>query len=133
MYPDTDTPRAVFGAEGAMNANPVTDRWIEDGSYLRLQNVEFGYRLPAGFSQRLGLAEGGLRLYVNLQNLYTFTGYSGWDPENIGTGVLGRGIDDAALQPRGVRCDGRLRGDAPDPGGRAGSARFRHGPCVRRR
>lgn len=101
--PNTDTPRAVFGAEGAMNANPVTDRWIEDGSYLRIQNIEFGYRLPAPFTQRLGLRQGGLRLYVNLQNLYTFTGYSGWDPENIGSGgnlpVLSRGVDDGQIFP----------------------------------
>ncbi len=97
--PSTSTPRAIFGPAGAMNANPTSDRWIEDGSYLRLQNIEVGYTLPGTLAQRVGLSQGGVRIYANVQNLYTFTGYSGWDPENVGMGTLAPGFDDGQIFP----------------------------------
>lgn len=59
--------------------NRMSDRFIEDGSYLRLQNVRFSYTLPASFTTKYRVQR--LRLYVNAQNLYTFTKYSGYDPE----------------------------------------------------
>ena len=97
--PSDDTPRAVFGTQGAMNATPTSDRWIEDGSYLRVQNLEVGYTLPGSVTQQMGIPANGVRLYLNLQNLYTFTNYSGWDPENVGAGVLAPGIDDGQIYP----------------------------------
>jgi TonB-linked SusC/RagA family outer membrane protein len=57
----------------------ASDRFIEDGSYLRIQNIALGYTLPARWINRLSIQQ--VRVYVNLQNLYTFTGYSGFDPE----------------------------------------------------
>jgi TonB-linked SusC/RagA family outer membrane protein len=57
----------------------ASDRYIEDGSYLRIQNISLGYTLPAQWVNRLSIQQ--VRVYVNLQNLYTFTGYSGFDPE----------------------------------------------------
>jgi TonB-linked SusC/RagA family outer membrane protein len=56
-----------------------SDRYIEDGSYLRIQNISLGYTLPARWVNRLAIKQ--VRVYVNLQNLYTFTKYSGFDPE----------------------------------------------------
>ncbi len=59
--------------------NRMSDRFIEDGSYLRLQNVLVGYTLPAKFTQKFRVQK--LRIYANGQNLHTFTNYSGYDPE----------------------------------------------------
>lgn len=57
----------------------MSDRWIEDGSYLRLQNVRLGYNLPKVFLGKYKVS--GLRVYANAQNLWTATKYSGYDPE----------------------------------------------------
>jgi len=93
--PSTTTPRAVFGAAGAENATVASDRWLESGSYTRLKNIILGYTLPASVASRLG---GGLqspRIYINAQNVFTWTKYTGWDPEILGYGdPLARGIDD---------------------------------------
>jgi hypothetical protein len=96
---NTSTPRAVFG--DAVNGNPATDRWLEDGDFVRIQNVELSYTLPQRLYQRarLGLANAP-RVFVNAQNLYTFTRYSGYDPEVLGFGdPLARGIDDGFIYP----------------------------------
>ena len=95
----TTTPRAL--AAGNDNTRFLSDRWIENGNFLRVQNVSVGYHLPASTSRFLG---GGqttdARLYLNIQNLHTFTGYSNWDPETLGFGnPLGRGIDDGRIYP----------------------------------
>jgi TonB-dependent starch-binding outer membrane protein SusC len=98
--PSTTTPRAVVGTAGAMNATFRSDRWIENGSYVRIQNLLLGVTLPARFAGRLGLTAQRPRIYINAQNLATFTGYSGWDPEILGYGSpLGRGIDDGYIYP----------------------------------
>jgi TonB-linked SusC/RagA family outer membrane protein len=57
----------------------ASDRYIEDGSYLRIQNISLGYTLPTRWVSRLAIQQA--KVYVNLQNLYTITGYSGFDPE----------------------------------------------------
>ena len=59
--------------------NRMSTRFIEDGSYLRIQNISIGYNLPASLVRKISLQS--LRVYVNAQNLYTFTSYSGYDPE----------------------------------------------------
>jgi TonB-dependent starch-binding outer membrane protein SusC len=63
------------------NVNNVymSDRYVENGSYLRIQNVNIGYRLPAKWINRAKVTN--MRLYVSVQNLHTFTKYSGYDPE----------------------------------------------------
>jgi TonB-linked SusC/RagA family outer membrane protein len=55
----------------------VTSRFIEDGSYLRLQNINLRYSIPEGWIGSVRNAA----VYVNADNIYTFTGYSGYDPE----------------------------------------------------
>ncbi len=74
---DTDIPRAVWADPN--NNRRVSDRFLEDGSYLRLKNVTLGYNLPSSLLQQLRLSK--LRFYVSGQNLLTFTDYSGFDPE----------------------------------------------------
>jgi TonB-dependent starch-binding outer membrane protein SusC len=73
----TGMPRAT--STNPNDNNRISDRYIEDGSYLRIQNVSLGYRLPAGMGSRLAIDN--LRIYCSVQNLYTFTKYSGYDPE----------------------------------------------------
>lgn len=59
--------------------NAVSSRFIEDGSYLRIQNVTLGYSLPSDIISKIKLSR--LRFYASAQNLYTFTKYKGYDPE----------------------------------------------------
>ena len=70
----------------------VSDRFVEDGSYLRLKNVQLGYALPPSLLKKIKFEK--FRLYVSAQNLFTFTKYSGMDPE-IGAygGALNAGVD----------------------------------------
>ncbi len=74
------------------NARGDSDRWIEDGSFLRLRNVELGYNIPA---ELLGKASiGNARLYVSGQNLLTLTKYKGLDPDVVGANFnLQPGVD----------------------------------------
>jgi TonB-dependent starch-binding outer membrane protein SusC len=74
---DTNFPRAVFGDPN--NNRRVSDRFLEDASYLRLKNLTLGYRLPSSIVSKVGFSS--LRIYVSGQNLLTFTNYSGFDPE----------------------------------------------------
>jgi TonB-dependent starch-binding outer membrane protein SusC len=65
---------------GSDNPNlSISDRFLEDGSYLRVQNVSIGYTLPTNLLTRVSVAR--LRVYATVQNLKTFTNYSGFDPE----------------------------------------------------
>jgi hypothetical protein len=70
-------PKAVFG--GNKNSNKISSRYLEDGSYLRLRNVMFGYDLPKNFLSRIKVASA--RVFVSGDNLWTLTKYSGMDPE----------------------------------------------------
>ena len=78
-----------------MNSLNYTTRWLEDGAYVRLKNVQLGYTFGKNL---LGWAPviGSLRVYVTGRNIVTFTKYSGYDPEITGTGYFGRGIDNSA-------------------------------------
>lgn len=67
-----------------MNSNDVnnslfSDRMVEDGSYFRIKNVQFGYTIPSSVTKNIGIDN--LRIYLSSQNLFTFTKYSGLDPE----------------------------------------------------
>ncbi len=66
---------------------------IEDGSYMRLKNIQLGYTLPTDMARAIGLAK--LRLYVSGQNVFTITDYTGMDPE-IGFGGAYSGYDRGA-------------------------------------
>lgn len=74
------------------NARGDTDRWLEDGSYLRLRNVQLGYTIP---NKVFGKAKiEGARIYVSGQNLFTLTKYKGLDPDVVGANTnLEPGVD----------------------------------------
>jgi TonB-linked SusC/RagA family outer membrane protein len=77
---NTNIPRAVSGDPN--NNSRTSDRFVEDGSYLRLKNISLGYALPAGALQSLtGGTLTTARFYVSAQNLLTFTKYTAYDPE----------------------------------------------------
>ncbi|MDQ6610005.1 MAG: TonB-dependent receptor [Bacteroidota bacterium] len=74
------------------NVRGNSDRWIEDGSYLRLRNVELGYTLPKSWLNKIHLTDS--RIFVSGQNLHTFTKYKGLDPDVVGANVnLEPGVD----------------------------------------
>ncbi|TVP97815.1 MAG: TonB-dependent receptor [Balneolaceae bacterium] len=75
MNPETDMPRIG----GANNNARISDRFIEDGSYIRLRNLTVGYSLPPDLLNRFNIRT--MRVYFSGQNLFTITGYSGHDPE----------------------------------------------------
>ena len=82
-------PRANFG--DPMNNNRFSDRWIEDGSYLRLKTVHLSYKLPIPGSWTWLQ---GVSVWAEAQNLFTLTKYLGNDPEfSINSGVYYQGID----------------------------------------
>jgi hypothetical protein len=58
-----------------------SDFLLENGSYLRLKNITLGYTLPKSLMTKIGIPDMGLRVYVTGENLLTFTGYTGFDPE----------------------------------------------------
>ena len=90
--PNTDIPRAVI------RGRERSSRFVEDGSYFRLKNVALGYNLPASVFNTLGFGSSA-RISVSAQNLLTFTGYSGLDPEvsYFGSGGQSSG-DDNVIQ-----------------------------------
>ena len=74
---NTTIPRAVF--QDPNNNRRVSDRFVEDASYVRLKNVTFGYTFPTKLLDKIKMRTA--RIYVTGQNLLTFTNYSGFDPE----------------------------------------------------
>jgi TonB-dependent starch-binding outer membrane protein SusC len=90
--PNANAPMALFGAAGTANARGPNDRYLEDGSYLKIQNFQVGYALPASLLDRVGIQAQTARVYLNVQDIHTFTNYLGWDPEFRG-GTLTPGVD----------------------------------------
>lgn len=87
-------PRAAIGAPDRglqYNVLPQSDRWLESGSYLRLRNIEFAYTLGQKALSRVGFKN--TRVFINGQNLLTFTRYSGLDPDITGVNIFERGLD----------------------------------------
>ena len=70
-------PRATTGDPN--DNDRLSDRYIEDGSYLRVKNITLGYTFPKQLLQKVRIEN--LRVQVNIQNLLTFTKYTGYDPE----------------------------------------------------
>ena len=57
----------------------IGSRYVEDASFLRIQNIALGYTLPKNWLKKLKIENA--RIYANIKNVYTFTGYDGYDPE----------------------------------------------------
>jgi len=98
---NTNDPRLgvgyAVGGESAdqgitSNARDNTDRWIEDGSFLRLRNLELGYTFPNTLLDKSGINT--IRVFVSAQNLFTITKYKGLDPDVVGANInLEPGVD----------------------------------------
>jgi len=83
----TNMPRAI---QNDPNGNTdMSSRYIEDGSYLRLKNISLGYNFDKKLLKPLHLES--LRIYANIQNLYTLTKYKGFDPE-VGVSTASSGV-----------------------------------------
>ncbi|MGB3145354.1 MAG: hypothetical protein WBB24_14725, partial [Maribacter sp.] len=77
---------------GATSNNLFSDYFVEDGSFLRIQNAQLGYTLPNDLMDRFGADK--LRVYLSVNNLYTFSKYRGYDPSGASGGSpIGGGID----------------------------------------
>lgn len=101
----TNAPRTLLNRYTASNTNTdvhnaytdpavtISDRFIEDASYLRLKNVTFGYTLPHKLLNKAGIKS--VRFYVSAQNLWTWTKYTGYDPEANynGQSAINSGVD----------------------------------------
>jgi len=92
----TNVPRAVTTeSDEWVNNERFSDRWIEDGSYLKLKKVRLSYELPLNLSWIQGLT-----IYGEANNIFTVSRYTGNDPEfSCGNGILYQGID-AGLLPQ---------------------------------
>ena len=73
----TRTPRPSI--QDPNDNDRLSTRYIEDGSYLRIKNITLGYTFPKTVLQKVKIDN--VRVYMNIQNLYTFTKYTGFDPE----------------------------------------------------
>ncbi|MGC9342753.1 MAG: hypothetical protein ACP5E3_08640 [Bacteroidales bacterium] len=58
----------------------ISTWWVEDASFLRVKDIQLGYKLPVSLVNSLGLSR--IRVYVSGTNIFTFTKYSGYDPES---------------------------------------------------
>jgi TonB-dependent starch-binding outer membrane protein SusC len=89
--PDSQYPRAI--SSDPNNNDRASDRYVEDGSYFRLKNIQLGYRLPSTLVNKILLSS--VRIYLSAQNLWTITNYSGYNPDigAQGQNNLSNGID----------------------------------------
>lgn len=85
---DTSFPRIIWG-DPNQNARTDSDRFLESGDYVRITTLQLGYNFPKNVVPYLG----SLRVYINADNLYTLTNYSGFTPDVNGGSALERGVD----------------------------------------
>jgi hypothetical protein len=82
-------PRAVAGA--SINTDIFSDFYVEDASFVRLQNVQIGYTFNQDKIKSIGIDK--LRIYVSGNNLFTISDYLGYDPSASNGAPIGSGID----------------------------------------
>lgn len=76
---------------GATTNKLFSDFYVEDSSFLRIQNIQLGYSLPSSVIEKLGISK--FRLYASVNNVFTFTKYNGYDPAATNGAAIGGGID----------------------------------------
>src|SRR5690606_19481603 len=83
LNPNTDVPRIYNRAQNFINTNGnASSRFLEDGDFLRVQNITLGYNLSPDVLSSIGLgAVRSFRIYAQVQNAFVFTKYTGSDPE----------------------------------------------------
>lgn len=89
--PNGKDPRPLYG--DSRNVRGDQDRWLENGNYLRMRQLALGYTLP---EHLCGAYFRQIRVFVNAQNLLTFTNYTGLDPEFLNGNIWDRGYDPAS-------------------------------------
>ena len=95
--PNAKDPRPLYA--DSRNAFGNQDRWLEPGGYLKIKQIALGYNLPQSL---LGNVFNQVRIYVNAQNLVTFTKYTGLDPEFLNRALWDRSYDPGAFpNPKG--------------------------------
>jgi len=76
---------------GPTNNNLFSDYYVEDGSFMRLRNIQFGYTFPSSILRKVNIES--LRIYLAANNLITLTHYMGFDPDLGASNVLSAGVD----------------------------------------
>ena len=85
--PSNSIPRPVNGA--SVSFDNFSDYFVEDASYLRIQNIQIGYTFDKSLAQKFTIKN--CRVYLSANNLFTFTNYKGYDPSAVGGGTDGKG------------------------------------------
>jgi TonB-dependent starch-binding outer membrane protein SusC len=88
--PNSDFPRLDM-ADPNGNGVDNSDRFLEDGSYMRLKTLQLGYTLPESLMNKMSFDN--IRLYFAIENLFTISDYSGYNPDIGGNGLNSRGVD----------------------------------------
>jgi TonB-linked SusC/RagA family outer membrane protein len=86
---NTATPRAFYGS--TLNSRGDSDRWLEDGSFMRMKLVSLSYNFTGKLLKKVGFTSG--QVSISGQNLITITGYNGLDPEFNNANIFERGVD----------------------------------------
>ncbi len=86
----SDIPR-VTRKDANGNGRTQSDRFLQNGSYLRMKNLQIGYTLPQNLQKLIHTQQA--RIYVATQNLFTITAYTGFNPDIANDGLLNRGVD----------------------------------------
>lgn len=107
-YDNRWTPETPNNTEPRLTANPgdnvkFSDLYIEDGSFFRIRNLQFGYDFPRTWMQKIKINKA--RLYISIDNLCTFTKYTGYNPDiadQYGDPLKAGGDTGSALLPRTI-------------------------------
>nr|MBP7105553.1 TonB-dependent receptor [Fermentimonas sp.] len=86
-----EIPRLIYNDANGNYGNSSTF-YVEDGSFMRIRNITLGYTIPNNIITTNIISS--CRLYISVQNLFTFTNYSGFDPEVSSSNPINSGIDD---------------------------------------
>ena len=74
-------PRLEIMSNAGSNNTLLSDFWILNASFVKVRNIQFGYKLPKNIISRVGISS--MRAYISLDNPFSFDSYrKGWDPEN---------------------------------------------------
>ncbi|GHE48252.1 SusC/RagA family TonB-linked outer membrane protein [Sphingobacterium griseoflavum] len=97
LNPNQQDKKQIWSLNATNNiaiSDPL-DYYLENASFLRVNNITIGYTLPANLAQKLFVQR--FRVYFTLNNIHTFTNYTGYDPEVSATdAILTRGVDNSA-------------------------------------
>lgn len=107
IAPGTDSSLTRIDNEHGNYNSRVSDRYVEDADYLRIKNIVLSYSFPRNVVKKLCLQN--LKLSANVQNVYTFTGYTGYDPE------VGSSNGQFSMQGQGMLMYGVDTGRVPSP------------------